>query len=119
MTHKEILERAIAKAVDGGWNPNSLLVGLAGPYGKTGESGYTHWGWTFGDYDEDLEKLAPILIYNHDFAKALWGQELVKKAHGTLDKYWFNYDGPAWKWHLQQMVIATDPIDYLGKHVDL
>jgi hypothetical protein len=26
--------------------------------------------------------------------------------------------GKAWQWHLQQMVIAKDPIAYLGKHID-
>lgn len=55
------------------------------------------------------------LIFNHDFAKAFWGEE------------WFEYDfdwdkSPKqlkWHWHLKQMVLEENPINYLRKHIDI
>lgn len=60
------------------------------------------------------------LIYNHDFAKALWGGY-------KSDVYTHQDDDPpdtfslarkgnvGWQYHLQQMVIAADPIEYLAQ----
>lgn len=45
------------------------------------------------------------IIFNHDFAKALWGGEIQVVPADP-------YTRVNWKYHLQQMVIADDPIDY-------
>ena len=51
------------------------------------------------------------LIYSHDFARALWGKEAPNdycKITGV----------DMWQFHLQQMVVADDPIAYLvGEHI--
>jgi hypothetical protein len=83
MTHQEILTKAMTKASRTGWLPS-------------------------GDQLEAnlLTEQAFCIIFNHDFAKALWGE---KKERGL-----FTF---GWKFHLQQMVVADDPIAYLGEHI--
>lgn len=103
MTDQQILTKAIQKAIDGGWHgelaDNIKLIA-----------------------DEDIElltqawrnvhHLAPInFIFNHDFAKALWGEELLKCQ--MIEPFAL----PAWKCHLRSMVIVDDPIKYLGEHL--
>lgn len=46
------------------------------------------------------------VIFNHDFAKALRGEKKI--IVGMIEP---------WKYHLQQMVIADDPIKYLGENL--
>lgn len=53
------------------------------------------------------------LIYNHDFAKALWGENKI----ATMGLHTVFNNLPAWAFHLTQMVIADDPIAYLGDHL--
>lgn len=97
MTHAEILEKAIQKAIDGGWKADA--VGMVTIIPK---------GWLEHDHYK-------AIIFNHDFAKALWGinsepissdiskdSELIKSI---------------WQYHLQQMVIADDPVKYLGDNL--
>ena len=115
MTNKEILEKAVQKAIDGGWNPPKwvvwAVVGGEGiePYTfETGDEGYSV-GWH--DYDEFVS--LKDIIFNHDFAKALWGNEMIECYHAKDVKCRMT----AWAYHLQQMVIADDPIEYLGENI--
>lgn len=108
MTNQEILEKAIQKAIDRGWHTEAM---------------------DFYDYDEDGEivltyysqTLDPLLfIYNHDFAKALWGKKKRDFVSDELidagnEDCWY-YCEP-WKYHLMHMVIADDPIKYLGENI--
>jgi hypothetical protein len=63
-------------------------------------------------------------IFTHDFAKAFWGKELgtivytlggpaFKIAKSGTDRA----EIPAWCWHLQQMVLKKDSIDYCYQFV--
>lgn len=67
------------------------------------------------------------LLYDHDFAKALWGEYPDIEVHmmpvidfgitegrtiTAIANPTHNYK--KWQYHLQQMVIADDPIKYLG-----
>ncbi len=109
MTDQQILEKAIQKAIQGGWKTNRSAEVLADSIIND------------GTYDQ----LEP-LIFDHDFAKALWGEEDVDLISGKLHK-WKEYlpygvietawVRPAWQYHLQMMVIAEDPIKYLGEHL--
>ena len=45
------------------------------------------------------------ILYGHDFTKALWGEP----NSTTLE--------PGWKFHLSHMVIADNPIKYLGENI--
>lgn len=92
MNRQEILERAISKAIEGGWKDSYID-------------------------SQDLKNILdndpfilPIkgLIFNHDFAQALWGEQEIEAE----DTYMH-----AWAYHLRQMVVADDPIEYLGKNI--
>lgn len=113
MTNQEILTEAIQRATAAGWNP-------------------------FPNGDEDSVKLLHLqpfehIIFNHDFAKTLWGEREVSdkcKCGSPADKVHTAVGGPGstvthgqvitnagWRYRLQQMVVAEDPIKYLGEHL--
>lgn len=65
------------------------------------------------------------VIFSFDFAKAFWGEG--KKLDFEFDDFGniaYEYsDGsiyrmPEWKYHLQQIVIAEDKIEYLREFLD-
>lgn len=141
MSNQQILEKAIQKAIDNGWEQGTELLEadyidsvfedykIAHPYFAV-----TH------DTGVNLE----AIIFNHDFAKALWGearditsykyylegeyfddktpeeyQEIVNtdEADNHWEQYVPVYKNKGWKYHLMQMVIAEDPIKYLGENI--
>lgn len=62
------------------------------------------------------------LVLDPDFARAIWGTELVEWRIG--DYRVVDPDGavvmtPAYLLHMQQLAAATDKLDYLQKHVAL
>jgi len=118
MTHKEILEKAIQKAIEGGWRPwwfRAYML-VSDPSQKTLE----HMAHT------TIEKMPCVefLIFNHDFAKALWGETAVQPMTGKKPQV-SEKDGvisvdfqiERYKYHLQQMVISDDPLKYLGDNM--
>lgn len=96
MTQHRILELAIRKAIKNGWQEEHWLKVLRVN--------------NFGD--------VPIyqIIFNQDFAKALWGEEVVE-ADAYADMGQPQMAPQAWQYHLQQMVIADDPIKYLEGNI--
>lgn len=146
MTNQQILEKAIQKAIDGGFD----LTLVGGFYTKSqmktkdfkwkveklGKGLATIWsydlciscGWTYYEGKQISSHITESmyrhmnftteqLIFNHDFAKALWPNP----------KNYNNFEGmkitisvtkiPLWQVHLQMMVIADDPIKYLGENL--
>lgn len=114
---KDILEKAIQKAINNGWSEiltteawsvaRDLHIDIQMRSVYTGNeisSGYA--------YQE--------FIFNRDFAKALWGDKPMGGIPSFTIKYGVDYHGrlPAWQYHLQQMVIAEDPIKYLGENLN-
>lgn len=80
-------------------------------YDKAVQNGYTdaRWGHNSIDYFQNPGRFYGYIL-SHDFAKALWGEEL----------HYFSDDCdplPLFKYHLQQMVIADNPIEYLGINI--
>jgi hypothetical protein len=103
MTNRKIITKAIKKAESNGYE--SEVYFRWEDY--DGEVDFADW-----EYHEHIYEL----IYDHDFAKALWGEAV----YGTLAE--LRGDAPPnklphWKYHLQQMVIADDPIKYLGENM--
>lgn len=96
MSDKETLEAAINKAIDGGWNPGNEPEDLASM------SINRQGGWTVND-----------IIFDKDFAKALWGN---KKTESWND-YEVVVPYTGWQYHIQQMVIAENPIEYLKENM--
>ncbi len=119
MTNQKILEKAISIAVDGGWVYHGLT--------DEGKIHYLDTGivvdWLRGGREAyQLESI----IFNHEFAKALWseGQAGLSEANGHWYEPISRYDERSyievldlWEYHLQQMVIADDPIEYLGENI--
>jgi hypothetical protein len=117
MTNQEILEKAIQKAGNNGWIGKVL-------YENTGHS---TWEEFVEEYIDSLleQRTYMALMTEHHFAKALWGESSrmhryrespkVSDAYGAAAKY-FNLRQADWQYHLQQMVIAEDPIKYLGEN---
>lgn len=123
MTHQQILERAIRKAIVNGWNYQ--------PFGDRYFPNYISGDRLIEHIASTIDDLRlNAVIFNHDFAKALWGTKL---AYG-----WFQANNPSnkvselpeasadlyeednlaiWQYHLQRMVISPDPIAYLEENM--
>lgn len=74
--------------------------------------------WIYGedDYNADGDPMRAMeLVYSHAFARALWGDEM--KGEGFYNQIGQEILMPAFRYHLQQMVIADDPIKYLGENL--
>ena len=109
MTEKQILEQAIKKA---GHEYPMKLSGVP--------------------FDHNTAMYS--IIFSHGFARAFWGEELfcydcggkvkppmmmgseIQIGTGQCDcNRQFENNEPAWEYHLQQMVIEENPIQYLEK----
>lgn len=128
MSNQEILEKAISKAIEGGWKAEFKKIGRD-------NDGYMQFGLTFPNggfknWFEGSDSNHENIIFSHDFAKALWPDVLVlpdgeeidisKLRPGEIIEYKgknIPYRRKAWQYHLQQMVIAPDPIQYLGENI--
>lgn len=101
MTDKEVLQKAIEK------------VRRKGYYVLIGE-----------DYDWNnyiKHKKYKNIIFSHDFAKAFWKKETEKQmSYISIPLSNDNLGirlAPAWQYHLQQMVLWVNPIDYLRNFI--
>lgn len=122
MNNKDILEKTLQRAIDRGWtdtrqfevSEDARSVTLSMPVNGNG---------LLRPFVFDTK----VIIYDHAFAKAIWGEETEALYAEDVSKVWGNGDWlldgdaivyalPAWKFHLQCMVIADDPVAYLGEH---
>src|ERR1700757_1109901 len=114
MTNQEILERAITKAIDSGWKsvdmPDMVSFRVKQPTLRKG------WPWflmrQFNDNGQEVEVNIEHIIFNHDFARALWGEGGGGLSQGGTGKL-------GWDDHLKFMVIADDPIAYLAESLGI
>ncbi len=117
MSDKEVLEKAIQKAIDNGWDGHDERRLLYNVFDRSDVE---------VEYDEHLRemmeciwsvRITPSIIFNHEFAKALWGEAfIVSHAVNSIGQHG-SWHSPEWQHRLQQMVIAEDPIKYLGEHM--
>jgi hypothetical protein len=112
MDKKTILEKAIQKAIDGGWKAEGVSF-------ISNQEFLVYLTQSSGIDLKWLKFKVNELIFNHDFAKALWGEDyLTNEQIGPSSDYAIYATNPAWKANLMCMVIADDPIQYLGEHLD-
>lgn len=100
MKTETILKKALTKAWKEGWDRDK----------RCWEGGGTEDLLNFNEYY--------ALIFSHDFAKAFFGEELVEEDFYEAVPYDEGYEKlrlPAWKYHLQQMVLEKEPLKYLSK----
>lgn len=127
MTHKQALRRALQRAVRNGWQKDDPYgikwVGRITYYPKSkGIDIHNHSG-VRGSIPSVNVTYVEKLLFNHDFAKALWGDKLFcSDCCAFIDG---EDEGPAkhnvrpyYEHLLQGMVIADDPIAYLGDHLE-
>jgi hypothetical protein len=117
MNDEDILIKALKKALDNGC-----------PLPPNGKLKYK------GDGIMELVNDAGLLnlsIFNKDFAKSLWGEEMIEfeevaasgwdgndeNGEPMFDDYNETLWKPAWETHLMKMVTSKDPIKYLGDHI--
>lgn len=113
MNNQQILETAIQKAIDGGWKQDyKVKFTFLNDDGSRRITAKT----TVDDWDTYAS-----IIFNHDFAKALWEDVDFDPTDTDLwegDGYTSaSFLGEAWQFHIQNMVIADDPIEYLGENL--
>lgn len=125
MSHRAILTRAVYTAIAGGWDIYAFMdaPGEGTQYYISPNDDYLILPLARGGSNA---KNIQLVIFNHDFAKALWGDE-DHEAFGGYDNFGseecYRCKGATtspekcWQFHLQQMVIADDPIKYLGEHL--
>ena len=102
MNNKEILTKAIEKAVENGW-----------VWYKADDVGVIMSSFT--NIEDDLcREMFYEVIFSHDFAKAFFrfkpdvvDMALVEDKLERVD----------WAWHLQQMVLEESPLLYLEKFI--
>lgn len=68
---------------------------------KASKNSALPYAYTMGEMLEEL-------VILQGFCKDLWGEQLRTDDFGRL---------PNWKLHLMGMVIADDPIEYLGRNI--
>lgn len=126
MTDKEILQKTIEIAMENGMNPKTVDKGTFFQIYWLNKGRAGSKLDTVGYSVEDCYGV----IFSHDFAKAFWGKEMVgttgKKISevkpriiGGVDANTYKITGakPEWKYHLQQMILEENPIQYLKKNL--
>ena len=110
MTNREIITKAIEKAVSNGWSGDDLLF--------INDDGEIDWLHSANPSSASMR----LKMYSHDFAKAFWGEYCnfcteinIKQAPGVIVPD--HKHNPGWQYHLQQMVLEEDPINYLSKFI--
>lgn len=110
LTHPEILEKAITKAIDNAWEFDNLDKWQWHAIKKT-DTVMNNWYYFLITYDGKKKFIdAERIIYDHGFAQALWGSEIVH-SDSALESW------KMWELHLESMVTASDPIAYLGANI--
>ena len=135
MTKETILKKAIEKAVANGFKLKGYSR-LEATHRKNRDD-YVFMAET--PFDENKFVLEYIslenVIFDHDFAKAFWGQnyvEVLECGHTGHEGFgmehncedfeagglFFSHTGVAWREHLKQMVLEENPLDYLAKFLN-
>ena len=114
MKDKEILQKAIEKAIKNGYKPHGLLGAvLRGDIGVGMDPNvYNHLA--------GMENECYPYIFSHSFAEAFWGEEKMGCYSSGCHHYCDCVDEglPKWMHYIQQMVVEEQPIQYLKQFLD-
>jgi hypothetical protein len=100
MTDAQKLEALITRAIEGGWDDVLLNLEVWSPHLRK---------LVTESYEQFDERPIDAFLFNHKFAKALFGEERMPWIASDLRQH----PPVKWQFHLQQAVIADDPIDYM------
>lgn len=129
MTNKEVFKRALKKARKNGLEFKTIINGIKFEFGDP--------IYLIEDISIKFKKLVYVqvdnltytyiglesIIFSHDFAKAFWGEEricdncgyLYEQCHGACRIDSVVTDTVNWRYHLQEMVLEKNPLEYLEK----
>lgn len=116
MTQSEKLEALVERAISKGWN-------VEGEFKHIHSTLDDELIVTFSYRNRYFVYSATSIIFNHDFANALFGGHtdpdiFPPSSIGLNQAYRISgWKYHLWKYHLQQAVIADNPIDYMYKEV--
>lgn len=129
MTHEEkvvIFERSVKKAMAMGY----FYPGNAFGYE---DQGFSYQGWNLGGIilyrrpgygTDDMEDTAvQAVIFSFEFAKAFWPSKRRRMYEPFNGWESDGYDGVGffgylWQYHLQQLVLSEDRLEYLSRFLD-
>lgn len=114
MTTQEILELAIEKALSKNWLPRRMRQEIYGGQITPGNFATKCANVTAQTIAKEYLNIPNEILFDQEFAKALWGEEKLQPMNQAFDKVLKS----GWKRHLQQMVVADDPIKYLGDNLE-
>lgn len=117
MNNEEILEKVIEKAVKNGFNVLNFMIdsccwqseSCAANEIKHKEYHYSS-SMSFSLYHEQRYL---IMIFNHKFAKAFWGDGEKRDNDMYVISPGLWSMNPKWQYHLQVMVVQEEPLKYL------
>lgn len=135
LSDKEVLQKAIEVAIGNGYykDVKQNIKGISKPlmieaYSRR-EKGFKLLAVKFY-YRVEENTFLPVkmieytnFIFSHEFAKAFWSSVdniIVSHNHNMYKGNRFDYTYksiPIWKFHLQQMVLEENPINYLRKFI--
>lgn len=111
MTQSEKLKALIERAILKGWN-------VEGEFEHIRPTLDDELIVTFSYRNRGFVHSVTSIIFNHDFARALFGKQIdpdiFPPSSIGLNQA---YRNSGWQHHLQQAVIADSPIDYMYKEV--
>jgi hypothetical protein len=107
---RDTARNAIQYALDHGWKPRKW------DNADLNETIVAFDIWKYGMrkvmfFNEDATQFQiPIyeILFNHDFAKCLWGTKTVLSRDNNYTMI------ETWQYHLQKMAIAENPLDYIN-----
>lgn len=114
MEQDKVLEKAIGQAISRGF-----WTGRLQNFGEGRKP-------QIGTYEGRLSVYLPFdpvpvsyeyVVFNHDFAKALWGKDIAQFSEGYSGDTIHLNNIENWKGHLANMVVAEDPIKYLEQNL--
>ena len=93
----------ICKAVKNGWKRGEIIIEII-------ESGKSF----------DIGAVTRNIFFTHDFAKAFWGEEVIREFPDELEISFIGdcsccIELPAYLYHLQQMVLEKELLKYIKK----
>ncbi len=112
-----ILYQAVYKAIENGWD---IMQRYEAEEWSIANNGHLGFFLAFHAKDGQVHQslVWEQVVYNHDFAKALWPGFIDMDSNKTFEVR--PADFPTligWVYHLQLMVVADDPMQYLGEHL--
>lgn len=120
LTDQQVLEKAIQQAMDGGWRPFSDREFKNVRVEHWQEGGMVEVALIdsdiIGAHLQWVRELEGI-IFNHDFAKALWGEGWAFFTEGQSGDTLPSGNYINWKGHMANMAVSVKPLNYLRKNI--